>query len=149
LGIPISFNFPTELLLWAGIYSVTGYLMYGSLMAGLGAMAPDIKDTRSASMIILSPFIVTYMFLVAIIEVPNGVIATVLSYFPLSSPIAMLTRMTVIDVPIWQPILALILQLLAVLVILRLVARLFRAKILLSGQPFTVKGFVGVLFGRA
>ena len=100
-------------------------------------------------MIILSPFILAYMFLIAVIEAPNSTVSYILSFFPLSSPVSMITRMSVIDVPLWQAILALLLQIGAVVVIMRLVARLFRAKILLSGQPFSVKGFFGVMFGRA
>jgi ABC-2 type transport system permease protein len=149
LNIPISFEFPTQLLVWAGVFGFTGYMMYGSLMAGLGAMAPDIKDARGATMLIMSPFILAYMFMIVIIENPNGIVSLILSYFPLTSPIIMITRMTSTDLPLWEPILALLLQLIAIVAIMRMVARLFRAKIMLSGQPFTVKSFFGVLFGRA
>jgi len=48
-----------------------------------------------------------------------------------------------------QPALAAILQLLTVVLIVRLVARLFRAQHLLSGQPFSVREYYGALVGRA
>jgi ABC-2 type transport system permease protein len=72
-----------------------------------------------------------------------------LSLFPLTSPVSMISRMTVIDVPTWQLLLAAVLQLVTAVVIVRLVARLFRAQILLSGAAPSPGRYLRVLFGRA
>ena len=149
LNIPAGFELPPELLFWACLFALFGYLMYGSLMAGLGALAPDIKDTRSAAFIVLSPFIVAYMFMIVFIEAPNGPLAIILSLFPLTSPVVMITRMTVTAVPTWQSALAAVLQLIGAIVIIRMVAQLFRAQALLSGQSFSIKGYFNALLGRA
>jgi len=57
--------------------------------------------------------------------------------------------MTQITVPLWQSVLAAVLQALTAVLIVRLVARLFRAQNLLSGQPFSVKHYLRALLGRA
>ena len=149
LNIPAGFAVPTQLLVWAFVYGLLGYAMYGAQMAGLGALAPDIKDVRGASLIILSPLIVVYMFAVGIFVAPDGPLALVMSLFPLTSPVGMIARMTQVTVPLWQLVLAAVLQALAAILIVRTVARLFRAQHLLSGQPFSVKRFFGALLGRA
>lgn len=149
LNIPFDFKIPGDLLFWLCLYAFLGYLMYGSLMAGLGALAPDVKDVRSGSVLVLSPFIVAYMFMAVIIDSPGSPLSVALSLFPLTSPVTMITRMTAMDVPLWQSILAAVLQLLGAVVIIRLVAQLFRAQTLLSGQPFEMKRFLGALLGRA
>ncbi|MGD8584095.1 MAG: ABC transporter permease [Chloroflexota bacterium] len=148
LGIPLDYELPTGLLIWATLFAVLGYAMYGSLTAGLGALAPDVKDTRSTSILLISPLIVAYMLNVVVVAVPNGVVAVFLSLFPLSSPVSMISRMTVIDVPAWQLILAAALQLAMALAIVRLVARLFRAQVMLSGAAPTPGRYLRVLFGR-
>ena len=61
----------------------------------------------------------------------------------------MISRMTATDVPTWQLVLAAALQLLTALLIVRLVARLFRAQILLSGQAPSPGRYLRVLLGRA
>jgi hypothetical protein len=61
----------------------------------------------------------------------------------------MIARMTQTAVPLWQATLAAVLQLLAAILIVRMVARLFRAQHLLSGQPFSVQHYFRVLLGRA
>jgi ABC-2 type transport system permease protein len=149
LNIPPGFVVPTELLVWMFVYFLLGYTMYGTQMAGVGVLAPDIKDARGVTFVVMAPLIVVYMFLVGIILAPDGPVALVLSLFPLTSPVGMIARMTVTKVPPWQPLLAAVLQLLTAILIVRLVARLFRAQMLLSGQPSSVKRFFAALLGRA
>ena len=149
LDIPAGFSVPTGLLVWAFIYGLLGYAMYGAQMAGLGALAPDVKDAKGASFVILSPLIIVYMFTVGILVAPDGPLALVLSLFPLTAPVGMIARMTQTTVPLWQAVLAAALQLLTAMLIVRLVGRLFRAQALLSGQPFSARRFLGALLGRA
>jgi ABC-2 type transport system permease protein len=149
LSIPEGFQLPRQLLVWAFVYFILGYGMYGGLLAGVGALAPDVKGTRGASFLVMSPLIAVYVFVVLIITQPEKLIAMVLSLFPLTSPVGMIARMTVMEVPWWQPVLAAALQLLTVIFIVRSVARLFRAQHMLSGQPFDVNRFLRALIGRA
>ena len=149
LDIPAGFAVPTELLVWSFVYGLLGYAMYGAQMAGLGALVPDLKDARGASFVVLSPLIVVYMFAVGIYAAPDGPLALVMSLFPLTSPVGMIARMTQTTVPLWQSVLAAVLQALTAILIVRLVARLFRAQNLLSGQPFSVKRFFNALLERA
>jgi len=113
-------------------------------MAGLGALAPDVKDASGASFIALMPLIIVYVLLTAILSAPDGSLALVLSLFPLTSPVGMIARMTQTTVPLWQAVLAAALQLLTAI----LIVRLFRAQMLLSGQPLSAKCFFNVLLRR-
>ncbi|HSJ55822.1 MAG TPA: ABC transporter permease [Anaerolineae bacterium] len=149
LSIPPGFQIPSGLLIWCFVFALLGYAMYGSMMAGLGALASDIKDSRGATMIVLSPLIVVVMFLIIIVARPDSPISIALSLFPLTSPVAMIARMTATGVPAWQPVMAAALQLLTAVLIVRTVARLFRAQVLLSGQPFSLKAYGSALLGTS
>jgi ABC-2 type transport system permease protein len=148
LSIPQGFTLPTNLLVWSIVFALFGYAIYGAQMAGVGALVPDIKDSRSITFIVLAPLILVYVFLVAIVANPNGLIAVILSFFPLTSPIAMVARMAATDIPWWQSLIAALLQLAAIIFIIRLVARLFHAQTLLSGQSVSAKQYYKVLMGR-
>jgi ABC-2 type transport system permease protein len=149
LDIPPGFRIPSGMLAWCFVYSLLGYVMYGAQMAGLGALAPDVKDTRGPTMLILSPLIVVYVLLMVIVQRPDSPVSIAFSLFPLTSPVGMIARMTATNLPVWQPILAASLQLFTSILIVRLVARLFRAQTLLSGQPFSLKTYGSVLLGRS
>jgi len=148
LSIPDGFSLSSSLLIWAIVYALLGYAIYGAQMAGLGALVPDIKDSRGLSFVVLAPLIVVYMFLTIIVTKPDGIIAIVLSLFPLTAPVGMITRMAATDVPEWQAFLSALLQIIAVIIIVRLVARLFHAQTLLSGQPVNIRRFYSAIFGR-
>jgi ABC-2 type transport system permease protein len=148
LGIPLDYSVPIDILIWASVFGLLGYAIYGGLMAGLGALAPDVKDTRSATMVVLGPLIIAYILMMFIYTSPDGPVAITLSLFPLTSPVSMIGRMAISEVPVWQALLAVALQLAAAIIVVRLVVRLFRAQTLLSGQQFETKRFLAALLGR-
>jgi ABC-2 type transport system permease protein len=148
LAVPPGFTLPAGLLFWSFVYFLGGYTIYGALMAGLGALAPDLKDARSATLIILSPLILAYMLNTINLQQPNGLLALVMSLIPFTSPVSMIARMTSTAVPAWQAALAGGLQFLAAAWIVRMVARLFRAQTLLSGQAFSTGLFLRALVAK-
>ncbi len=95
------------------------------------------------------PLIIPMFFMSFLIQYPNGVPAVILSLFPLTAPIAMLTRIATGSVPWWQPPLAAALMVGTAALVLRAVAGMFRAQILLSGQTFTTKRFLRLLVNPA
>jgi ABC-2 type transport system permease protein len=148
LAAPAGFELPSSLLFWAFVYFLGGYAIYGALLAGLGALAPDLKETRGATLVIMSPMVVAYMLNMIILDAPNEPLALVASLFPFTSPVSMIARMTTTDVPTWQAAAAGGLQFLAAAWIVRMVARLFRAQTLLSGQAVSAGRFLRALAAR-
>ena len=149
LSIPAGFSIPPALLGWALIYFLGGYAIYGAQFAGIGALAPDVQQTKSVSMIVMLPIIVAYMFMAMSFTASTGPLAVFLSLFPLTSSVAMIGRMASSEVPLWQAVLAAVLQFGTAYFIVRLTARLFRAQYLLTGQALTPQVFYKALFGRA
>jgi len=149
LSIPAGFSIPTGLLAWALIYFVGGYAIYGAQFAGIGALAPDVNQTKSITWIVMLPIIVAYTFMAVSFDNPTGPLAVFLSLFPLTSSVAMIGRMASTEVPLWQAVLAAVLQFVTAYFIIRLTARMFRAQYLLTGQPLSAKSFYRTMLGRA
>ena len=148
LQVPPEMQIPPSFLAWALVFFLLGYAVYASLMAGLGALAPNLKESSQAVILILWPLITPLFVISIMIEQPNGPLATGLSLFPLTAPTVMMMRLSVGKVPLWQPLLAGCLMLLTATLIIRGVAQVFRAQTLLSGQPVTPKRFYLALLGR-
>ena len=129
------------------VYFLLGYALYASLMAGIGALVPDIKAGSQASSLVLIPLFIGYLLSVMpfTLEVPNGVLAITISLFPLTSPVAMVMRMTITAVPLWQLSLSLGLLVVTVILVLRAVGKIFRTQMILSGQTFTVRRYLRAL----
>lgn len=149
LQIPPGFTLPTNLIVWMAVYSLLGYAMYGALMAGLGALAPDVKDTHGLSFLLQLPLIAGYMAAFFTFESPDAPLAIFGSFFPLTAPVTMIARMATADVPLWQALLAAALQGLTAVAIVLLAARLFRAQVLLSGEPVSAGRYFRALLARS
>lgn len=148
LNIPPGFSIPPSVVIWTIAYFIMGYALYASLMAGAGALVPNLKEISAATWVVASPLFLGYFSSILLVDAPHGTVATVMSLFPLTAPIAMVMRLTTGGIPAWQlPVSAGLLALTAVLAI-RTAARMFRVQDLLSGEAFTPRRFFRALFGR-
>jgi len=136
-----AFQLPTSFLVWGLIFFVLGYALYAALMAGVGALVPNLREASQATFIVILPLLVPMLLISVLIDTPNGLLAIILSLIPFTSPVTMMTRLAAGEVPLWQLILSVGLLIVSTIVVLRVVANMFRAQTLLSGQGFNIKHF--------
>jgi ABC-2 type transport system permease protein len=144
-----TFQISPEIIVWAAIFFICGYVLYSSLMSAVGILAPDIRDTSVVTMLISSPLFIPFMFLSMLINEPNSTISTVLSLIPFTAPVAMMTRLSASSsVPFWQLALSVSFLIITAILANLSVTRLFRTQLLLSGQPFNLLRFIKGLLGQ-
>jgi ABC-2 type transport system permease protein len=148
LSIPEEFQLPTSILVWGLIFFILGYMVYASLMAGVGTLVSSVKEASQATFLIIIPLVIPLVLLSPIINEPNGTLAVILSLFPLTSPVTMMTRLAAGSVPLWQIFAAIILLLLSSYWIIRSVSGFFRAQYLLSGKEFKIKYLFAAMLGK-
>jgi ABC-2 type transport system permease protein len=148
LSLPENFSFPAEILVWSLIFFLCGFGVYASLMAGAGALAPKMKDAGAANFIAMSPLLLGYLvgIMAPLAESAEAILPIILSFFPLTSPIVMVMRLTDSMVPLWQLLVSAGLLIATNFVINRATASIFKAQNLLSGEPFSLKRYFRVLF---
>jgi len=101
----VGFNIPdlgTEVLIFFVIYFLLGYLLFATLFAGIGSAVEQQQDAQSLMIPVMMPIIISIIFMQAVIEAPKSTLSLVLSLFPFTSPIPMVVRIAMIDVPWWQ-----------------------------------------------
>ena len=89
LNLPFKLEIPTAVFTWGIPYFVLGFMLYGSLMAGLGAMVPNTREGGQFSLILSMPLILAYLSLGEFVANPNSAVTMFLSLFPLTSTIVM------------------------------------------------------------
>jgi ABC-2 type transport system permease protein len=150
MNLPPSFQLPAGILLWGVIFFLLGYAVYASLMAGIGALVPNLREASQATIVVMLPVMIPLMMTGVLSETPNGPVSVGLSLFPLTAPVAMMARLVASSsVPVWQPVLAAVLLAITALVVVRSVAGMFRAQNLLSGRAFNLKVFFQALIGQS
>jgi ABC-2 type transport system permease protein len=150
LNLPENFSIPTSILFWWLILFLLGYAITACLMGGIGALVPNTKAANQGSWLVLLPMMIGYFFAVTPLgqQDPHGIVSVFLSMFPLTAPVVMIMRVTIGNVPMWQLLLTVVLMILTAILIIRSVARMFRAQTLLSGQPFSMGKYLQALMGR-
>jgi len=147
LGLPAGTPFPPSLLAWGLVFFLLGFALYASLMAGAGALASHLKEVSQVTYLVLSPLSAGYAVSVgaSVSGASQAALPVALSLFPLTAPVVMVMRLSAGPVPWWHLLLSVCLLAATAYLALRAVASLFRAQILLSGQPFSVRRFLSAV----
>jgi ABC-2 type transport system permease protein len=148
LDLPADFQLPASFLAWGLLFFLLGYSLYASIMAAVGALVPNLREATQATFVIILPLLVPLMAVSLLVSEPNGTLALALSLFPFTAPVAMMARLAATQVPWWQLVVAAFLLLGSVIWFVRLAAHLFRAQVLLSGQPFDLRRLFRALIGE-
>jgi len=122
---------------WTIGYFLLGYLMYASLYATIGVLTPPARDANHFVYLAIIPLVIPLLFNRVISGTPNGALATTLSLFPLTSPIAMVARLGSTTIPWWQTLAGLVALALFAYGFVLSAARLFRAENVLSTRALT------------
>lgn len=134
-GIP---TLPTPALGWplflilGVIYFSMSYLMLASLFLGIGAMAATVREVQTLSMPATMLQMVVFFIAIFGANKLGEPIELFASIFPLSSPLAMLSRAAQVDI-LWHHGVAIIGQALFALLVLRIGVTMFRRNVMKSG----------------
>jgi ABC-2 type transport system permease protein len=128
----VTANLPTGFIVWGLFYFLAGYFMYASLMGAVGALAPSAREGGQFVFFVLLPLLIPVWLNFVLINSPNSALAVGLSLFPLTAPVAMITRMVATEVALWQLLASLLAQLGTAYLFVLLAARFFRADTLLA-----------------
>jgi ABC-2 type transport system permease protein len=130
-------------LLAAGIiYFILGYVVFAGIMAGVGAIATTSREGQQIAVIFSLTGSFPFMFSQFIITNPNEIFAKVLSIFPLTSPITMIMRLSITDVPLYEIIISIIVLVVSAYFIVEMSVRIFRASLLMYGKKPTIKELI-------
>ena len=148
-ALSAAFQLPFSLLLWGILFFMFGYAIYASLMAGLGAMVPNLREASQATTMIIIPMVIPLVLINQLIQQPDSTLVVILSLFPLTAPSTMMARLAAVPVPLWQILLSLGLLALTAVFLIRAIAGLFHAQTLLSGNAFSLKLLFRMLLNKA
>ena len=121
------------------VYFIGGYFLYSSIYAAIGAAVDSETDTQQFMLPIIMPLMLAiYVGFFAVIDNPDGSVATTFSMIPLTSPIVMLMRIP-FGVPWWQLALSIGILVGSFLFTVWFGSKIYRVGILMYGKKPTYK----------
>ncbi|PJF38286.1 MAG: hypothetical protein CUN55_17785, partial [Phototrophicales bacterium] len=94
LTILPSIAFPVEMLPMMIVYFVLGYLLFAAIFGMIGAISSSMQEGPQYVTIFVLPSILPFYFFELFINQPNHIMVQIFSYFPLTSPLSMIMRLT-------------------------------------------------------
>lgn len=129
------FDMPLSLLLYMVIFFILGFMIYACLYSALGSMANKVEDINTLSMPLTLLFVAAFM--VVIFSMSSGdvdnIALKICSFIPLTSPMAMFTRIAMSTVPAYEIIISVVILAASVIGIGVLSAKIYRVGVLLYG----------------
>ena len=133
-----------QMLPWFLLFACVGLYLCTAFMAAVAAAIDDPNHSAKTSIMLipLVPLIITFITM----DTPSGWALAVLSYLPITSFVAMPVKMSLVDVALWEPLLSLVLSLLACYWMRSAAGKLFKTGMTMYGKEPSVKEMCLAMF---
>jgi len=138
-----SLHFSINSILLILIMFIPAFLTVAALMVILGVTVTDAREGQQVSGLLTMAVVIPYWLAVVIMTNPNGLLAVIMSFFPLTAPVTVSMRVMFTTIPTWQLALNLVVLVLAALSSLWLAGRAFRLGMLSYGKRLSLREILG------
>lgn len=114
-------------------FFVTGYTLYASLFAAVGAAVNQESDAQYLMLPVMLPLLASYIMASTAMQDPEGTMAIVGSFVPFSAPVMMLVRIP-LGVPLWEVLVSLLGVALTAGLVVLFAGRVYRVGLLMHGK---------------
>jgi ABC-type uncharacterized transport system ATPase subunit len=125
-------------LAWAVVWFVLGYALYATVFGTLGSLASRTEDASSITGPVTIVLVLAFVVSFAAIGSADTTWARLVSWFPLTAPLAMPNRIAMGAATWWDPLVAVVLTLVAIAALVVLGGRIYTRAILHTGSTLTL-----------
>ncbi len=130
----LTFSITMGQIIYLIINFFLGLLIFIGLFAAVGSIFENPQDAQSGMWPIMLLIIVPFFIAFSMMKNPTNPIAEIASLAPFSSVIVMPPRMTLVDVPVWQMALSVVVNLATLIAIFPIAGKIYRIGILRTGK---------------
>lgn len=125
---------PSYILIYFVLFFILGYFLYATMYAAIGSMVNSEKEAQQLIMPVVMFLVVPILLMMFVIRSPDSTFSVVLSLIPFFAPILMLLRICVLLPPFPQIAASILLLFLSIVLMIWLVAKIYRVGILMYGK---------------
>ncbi len=118
---------------------VVGFLLYGVLFAAAGSTVSRMEDAQTAAMPMTLIAVVGMFLSVAALQDPDGLVALIGTFIPLTAPFVVPVRAALGAIPAWQYALSVAITLGTIVVLVNLAGRIYAGSLLHFGSRVKLK----------
>ncbi|MGG1632211.1 ABC transporter permease [Rossellomorea sp. NRS-1567] len=126
-------------IIYAVLFFLLGYFLYATLAALLGSLVSRIEDVQQ--MIMPMTFLIMIGFFISMFGLgnPESSFVTITSYIPFFTPMVMFLRVGMLNLPVYEPVIGIVVLLVTIIILGVFGARVYRGGVLLYGKSNSYK----------
>jgi ABC-2 type transport system permease protein len=118
---------------------VVGYAFYACAFACAGALVPRQEELQSTMTPLTLTILVSFFVAFAVLDNPDGTLAHVTAFIPMTAPMTMPPRIVTGDAPAWEIVASLAVTIGASVALIPLAARIYEGGILRTGSSLKLR----------
>jgi len=123
-----------------GVWFVLGYLLYSTALGFLGALASRMEEASNASTPVTMIAMISYFVAIfAVIDDPDGLVATIATFLPPSAPFVVPLRAAFDAIPPWQIGVSALITVIGIWVLFSIGARVYAGAVLQVGGRMKIR----------
>lgn len=123
-------------------YFFLAFLFYVSIFVGVGSMVNTEQEAQQITGYLTMLVIFPVVLLMPIIQNPDQSLVKIFAYVPFTSPIIMIARMNVVEIPFYEHLIAMGILVISIFVVIKISVKIFRIGILSYGKVPSVKELI-------
>ena len=133
-GLISTIQLPISFVVLAVAYFILGYSLFAVISAAIGAISSGSREGQQLIGVITIPLLIPLWFTSLLMFFPDSPAWTFFTIFPLSSPVEVIMRLGVSEIPAWQLVASIGVLVLTIVGTLLLTTRIFRTYLLMYGK---------------
>ena len=132
------------LLPWFFAFAIAGLAICAAFMAAIAAGIDDPNHSSKSALMMLpiAPIVIAFF----VMDAPNSILTVILSYLPITAFAVMPVRMSLVELPLWQPLLSLVLSIGCFYYLRIVAARIFKMGMNMYGKEPSLKAMWSAIF---
>jgi ABC-2 type transport system permease protein len=133
------FSLPADFALVLIALLFPSFIMISAIMAAIGSTMTEMQEAQQVSGLFSLPITIPFYLTTPLMMNPNGTLAMIMSFFPLTSPITILMRMGFTVVPPWQIAISVAILVLFAVLAIWFAGNAFRMGMLRYGKKLKIR----------
>ncbi|MFC4403169.1 ABC transporter permease [Gracilibacillus xinjiangensis] len=125
--------------IYAIIFFLLGYFLYATMAAMLGSLVSRTEDVQQMMMPVTLLIVGAFMISMIGLSNPGSQFVTMSSYVPFFSPMTMFLRVGMLDIPVWEIGLSIMILIITIFAFAIIGAKIYRGGVLMYGTSTSLK----------
>jgi len=132
-------NISMETLIYAIVFFILGFFLYATIAAFLGSLVSRTEEMGQAITPLVWLILIAFLLSIFGLGTPDAKWVTVTSYIPFFTPMIMFMRVSLLDLPLWESMLGILLLVASIVFFGYIGAKIYRGGVLMYGSNHPLK----------